>query len=267
MIITLVSAKNSPGATTTALALCYSWTRPVVVVEADTAGPSVYPGLLGGNVPQDRGLTSLAVAAANGELASRLWPNTVTIPFPPAKGRSGPPRGLIPGVVSPVDAPALRDLWGPLGSVLASLEASGYDVIVDAGRIVATGDARDPLLAAADMVCVVTRSALTGVTGAVRLVEARVPLAERSTTTWRVLVVGEGRPYTTAEIAKQAALAPAGTIAWDPGAARVLSDGEPAPARFATSPLVRTAATVAADTVRAVAARRERLSVGERSAR
>ncbi len=262
-VIALVSAKSSPGCTTACLALSLVWNRrSVVMVEADTAGPSVMPGLFAGAVQQPGGLLALAAAVAHGDLAEQLWPNTVAIPVVGGSGRpAGARPGLVPGVVGPTEAPALRDLWRPLATVLSSLEAAGIDVIVDVGRVVASGDLRDPLLAAADLVCLVTRSALPGVASAVGLAEARAAPDQRSTTAWRVLVVGERRPYSAVDIASQAGLAHAGSLAWDPESARALSDGVPPSARFASSALMRTARTVADHLAGAVDARRAQLGL------
>jgi len=46
-IISIVSAKASPGATTTATALAVTWPAPVVLVGADPAGDDVIAGYLG----------------------------------------------------------------------------------------------------------------------------------------------------------------------------------------------------------------------------
>ena len=206
VLIVLLSAKGAPGVTSTALTLARTWPRSVLLVEADLGGPSVFPGYLGGRVVQPGGVLGLAVAAARGELggqswlADQLWEQTV--PLPQLHPDPAHRRSLLPGLTSPAEAPALRDLWGPLASQLVALEASGTDVLVDVGRLTASGDVRDPLLTLADLVCVVTRSNLPAVTCAVRLVEHRVGRADRETTAWRTLVVGPGRPYSVGEISK-----------------------------------------------------------------
>ena len=45
-IITLCSASGSPGVTTTALGLALSWTRPVILVEADATDPMAASGAI-----------------------------------------------------------------------------------------------------------------------------------------------------------------------------------------------------------------------------
>jgi hypothetical protein len=61
------------------------------------------------------------------------------------------------------------------------------------------------------------------------------------------VIVGPGRPYPEADVrAAMRDAAPAtGCIAWDPAAAAVISDGFPAPRKWAISPLLRSAAALA----------------------
>lgn len=267
-LIALTSAKGAPGVSTTALLMARVWPRPLVLVEADTAGPSILPGLLRGTVTQVGGIVPLAVAAAHNELPERFWDQTCWLPGGVSGGRraregDGQTRQalLLPGLTSPAEAPALRGLWGPLASHLSSLEAAGCDALVDLGRLGPTDD-RDALVTMADVVAVVTRAWLPDVTATLRLVQARVSSAARTTTPWRTLVVDDG-PYSAAEIARNAGLAGVGTIAWDPEAARVLSVGAPETGRFATSALIRTARTVAHDLLRDAQRRRGQLGLQE----
>jgi len=238
----------------------------VVLVEADTAGPSVLPGLLRGTIEQVGGLVPLAVAAAHDELPDRFWDQTCWLPSGSSNGRqaaeTGPSQAfLLPGLTSPDEAPALRNLWGPLASHLAALEAAGCDALVDLGRV-APSDDRDALVTMADVVAVVTRAWLPDVTATLRLITSRVPVSSRTTTPWRLLVVDHG-PYSAAEIAHNAGLGAGGTLAWDPDAARVLSVGAAETNRFATSALMRTARTVAHDLLRDARRRRGQLGLTE----
>ncbi|MCL2466958.1 MAG: hypothetical protein FWF02_10450 [Micrococcales bacterium] len=265
-LIALVSAKGAPGVSTAALALARTWPRPVVLVEADTAGPSVLPGLMRGTIAQVGGLAPLAVAAAHNELPERFWDQTCWLPAGPPNGKqrhdTGPREAfLLPGLTSPDEAPALRNLWGPLASHLAALEAAGCDALVDLGRL-AQCDDRDVLVTMADVVAVVTRAWLPDVTATLRLVAARVPTGARATTPWRTLVVDHG-PYSAAEISHNAGIRAAGSLAWDPDAAKVLSVGATETNRFTTSALIRTARTVAHDLLRDAQRRRGQLGLAE----
>lgn len=238
-----------------------------MLVEADTAGPSILPGLLRGTIQQVGGIVPLAVVAAHNELPDRFWEQTCWLPgaAPGRRARDGdsPARQafLLPGVTTPAEGPALRNLWSPLAAHLASLEAAGCDALVDLGRL-GTADDRDALVTLADVAVVVTRAWLPDVTATLRLVQARAASAVRATTPWRTLVVADG-PYSAAEIARNAGVPGAGTLAWDVDAARVLSIGAPETSRFATSALMRTARTVAHDLLRDVQRRRGQLGLQE----
>src|SRR5689334_6097714 len=123
-VITLTSAAGSPGVTTTAVAMALGWPRPVVLVEADpTGGLGILAGFLHGDREYDGGLTNVARSPRNLEDAVRdnLRP-------------LGSTSMLLSGLRGHHQAAALRDLWQPLLAVLAGLEASGLDAIVDAGR-------------------------------------------------------------------------------------------------------------------------------------
>jgi hypothetical protein len=77
-LIALISAKGSPGVTTTALALALTWTSPVILAECDPSGGSVLPGFLRGQLGTDRGLMPLAAAELRSErLATDFWQHLV----------------------------------------------------------------------------------------------------------------------------------------------------------------------------------------------
>ncbi|PWV74021.1 hypothetical protein SAMN05421630_110196 [Prauserella marina] len=66
-MVTIVSGKGSPGATTTIAALASTWPTPVVLADCDPAGGDLVPGWLGqwlvtGTIRRDRGLLSYATA-------------------------------------------------------------------------------------------------------------------------------------------------------------------------------------------------------------
>jgi hypothetical protein len=107
-----------------------------LLVECDPAGgSSVLSGYLRGAVEHSRGLLALASAQRRDELEATLRSQAVAL---------SPPRGaaetsaagpwLLPGLSDAVQGPSTAALWGPLGSLLASQERAGIDVVVDAGR-------------------------------------------------------------------------------------------------------------------------------------
>ena len=62
-IVCLTSGSGSPGVTTTAVGMAFSWPRPVLLAEADpTGGSGVLAGFLRGTTPYDAGLIELALS-------------------------------------------------------------------------------------------------------------------------------------------------------------------------------------------------------------
>lgn len=251
-LIALASAKGSPGVTTTALALTLQWPRPALLVEADLAGSSIMSGFFRGQVPQDRGLGPLAVAHSHGELGPHLWEQAIQLAVGDAD------RKLIPGLTGPHAAPAVSNLWTALTHHLAALERGGVDVIVDLGRIGIVRDDREIVLRLADQVILTTSSRLPDIAvtrEAARALLAALDPAARELTNLAVLTVGPGRPYSGTEIARTVGLGSAGTIAWDPASADVLSVGASAPKHYRGSPFIRSV-TPTIDTIQARVLRR-----------
>lgn len=232
-LIVLMSASGSPGATTTAVGLALSWTRPVVLVEADpTGGSPVLAGYFRGTVTPTRGLIDLALAHRQGRLDAAL--PTALLPFP------RPDFALLPGVRGHAQARSLAPVWEPLAGVFLGLERTGQDVIVDAGRLGLAGSP-EPVIHAADLAVLVTRSDLVSLSGArawARQLGERFAAAG-SPGRLGVLLVGEKRPYAAADVAKVMALPVVAGIAWDPPAAAVFSHGAAPPRRFDRGALVR----------------------------
>ena len=139
-IVCLTSASGSPGVTTTAVGMAFSWPRPVLLVEADpTGGSGVLAGFLRGTTPYDAGLIELALSPLGTTDALR----DVVRPLSPNVS-------LVAGIRSHAQATALRDIWEPLAAALRDLDDNGLDVIVDAGRLGLIGSPT-PLLDAADV--------------------------------------------------------------------------------------------------------------------
>lgn len=257
-LIAIASAKGAPGCTTSAIALTAAWPRPVLLVEADVAGSSVLPGFYQGQLPHDRGLRQLAIAHSHGELTQhQLRENTLPI-FDGADDRY-----FLPGIPEAAGSPSLRDLWGPLTSLLAALESGGVDVILDLGRLLSPVDPREAILTVADLVLVTTGSRLPDIYATRALVNARVETAARQVSNHALLIVGAGRPYPEGEISKQIGLASVGALAWDPVSAEVYSVGAKTTRKFERSHLARTATTIAHEASRRIARRRTDLGTEE----
>ena len=249
-LITLASACGAPGVTTTALGLALAWPRPVVLVEADPSGGSaILAGYCRGEVAHDRGLVNLAMAHRGGEDLSDALPG-VLMRLP------GSGVDLLAGLRSHAQAASAAVLWEPLAVALSALDRAGTDVIVDAGRLGLTGGPL-PLLRAADVALLVTRTTLPALAGARSWAKS---LGEELTTagasTVGLLLVGEGHPYTAREITGVLGLPVLASVAWDPVSAETFHLGSAPGRRFEQAALARSLrAAVSAITTRAGAAR------------
>ena len=158
-LIVLTSASGSPGVTSTALGLAMTWPRPVILVDADPTGARAIPaGYFGGaQLPNDHTIVDLAVSHRQGTLAEDLPRMLMPIPGTRVQLLSGPQNHF--------QARALDSMWEPLGGVFKSLERTGQDVIVDAGRLGLEGFAMK-LTTQADLAMLVTRSHLPALVAA-----------------------------------------------------------------------------------------------------
>lgn len=225
-LIVLVSASGSPGVTTTALGLASTWTRPVLLIEADpTGGSAIAAGYLRGSVTPPEGMIELALGHQNGRLLDALARMSEDLPGTAAR--------FVSGTRSHAQARSLVGLWEPLADALRSLEDTGQDVIVDGGRLGLFGSP-EPLVAAADLALLVTRTDLVSLAGARSWAET---LHERfardgATASLGVLLVGEGAPFRAREVARVLRVPVLSSVAWDPAGAATLSHGaEPPQAR------------------------------------
>lgn len=245
-VIALCSAQGSPGVTTTAVGLALAWPRPVLLVEADPTGSSgILTGWFRGARDYESGLIELAFAA---EPVADLLPR-VSVPLddtdPDQQAR------FVAGARSHVQAQGLRHLWSPLAGALAALDETGQDVIVDAGRLGASGSP-EQLLASADLTILVLRSHLPAVAGA--RAWAELVRRDRLWPSPGLLVIGPGDPYGPGEITRVLSLPVVTTLPDDPIGAAVYHRGAPPPRRFQSGGYPR-ALHAAADTLVATIAR------------
>lgn len=232
-LIVLASASGSPGVTASALGLALTWDAPVLLVEADpTGGSSILAGYLRGRTAPTDSLMDLAFAHRQGLLSEALPEATVMIEDTQVT--------LLPGTRSHTQARNLVPLWQPLAAVLKGLDRTGQDVIVDAGRLGLAGSP-EPLLYAADLCLLTTRSDLVALSGARSWVETLQAGFEGvgGSSSLGILMVGEGDPYTAREVHKVLQAPVTASLAWDEPAARVFAKGGSAPRRFDGSALVR----------------------------
>ena len=222
-LVVLTSASGSPGVTTTALGLALTWPRPVLLVEADpTGGSAIAAGYLRGAVVPPEAMIELALAHQGGHLLETLARVSVSLPDTDAQ--------FVPGTRSHEQARSLLGLWEPLAGALRSLDETGRDVIVDAGRLGLFGSP-DPLIDAADLALLVARTDLVSLSGARSWAETLRERFERAgaVASLGVLLVGEGDPFGAREVSRVLQLPVVSTIAWDCEGAAVLSRGAQPP--------------------------------------
>ena len=243
-LIVLTSAGGAPGVTTTAVGLARCWSRDTLLVDADRQPTqAVLAGYLNGATAAGRGLTGLARAHRERRaIAEELLLHCLLLGEDPDHQRR-----FLPGFSHPGSPALFAPIWPELVTVLSQLRDTGLTVIVDAGRV---GDGLpSALVAEADAVLLVTRTSLRDLAG-VRLHLPSVQQRIESLTTGTQLglvLVGAGQPYGAREISQQFHQPVWASIAHQPRAARVWSDGVPPGRWFAYSPLVRSvrAATLA----------------------
>lgn len=228
----LTSASGSPGVSTSALGMSLAWSKPVLLVEADpTGGSAILAGWFHGRPPHDRGLVDLAMAHSRGDLRGALPGVAIRIPDTEVD--------LISGVRSPGQAAALAPLWPVLASVVRSLDGSGTDVVVDAGRLGLVHTPL-PLLEAADVVLLTTRATLPAISAARGWSR---DLRERFTAIGTaqhlgLLLIGPGHTFGAGEVKDVLGLPLVATLPWDPRTAQAIHLGESS-RRLTRGPLAR----------------------------
>ncbi|MFV0429541.1 MAG: hypothetical protein ACK5KO_08975 [Arachnia sp.] len=205
--------------TTTALGLALNSPRPVVLVEADPKGGSgLLAGFFRGQLDHP-GLVDLVIAQ-RADLVAEALPRLLY----PVEGSAV---SVLFGARSHEQAAGIAALWEPLLDALRGLEATGTDVIVDAGRLGPPGWPR-PLVHGADVTLLVVGSDLPSLAAA-RSWAAALQAEDLPGHVTRLLVVGEGRPYDNREVARTLGMPVLRSIEWAPELARVYSHGQPAP--------------------------------------
>ncbi len=126
-LVTVMSAKGAPGATTTAMLLAALWPRPTILVDADPNGGDIalrLPGEAGRTLDRERGLLSLLPAARRG-----LGGDVVRQHLQTALG--GQP--VLAGLGGPEQSVAVGQQWPVLAQAFARMPEA--DVIVDMGQV------------------------------------------------------------------------------------------------------------------------------------
>lgn len=209
MLISLISAKGSPGVTAAAASLAAAAQATVgdcLLVELDPSGGDieVLSGIAG-----EPGLIRVA-----NDLRRHIDPQVLP-------GYATPAPAGVSSILAPSSGPATSSLVDSLaeriGSALAELDVP---VIVDAGRW-SSSQSSARRIAGSDVVLLVCRPTAPSVEHARHLLD-RVRQVHRDVA---VLLVGE-RPYGADEVAAVIETPVAGVLAWDPrGVASLWSEG------------------------------------------
>lgn len=247
-VFLFTSAAHSPGVTALAVALAVTADAPALLVDANREpDQSVLAGYLQGADPAGRGLGGLLQAhrehrPLDAVLASMLLP-------------LGDGAEFLPGFAHPGMVALFTPAWADLA---AALDAEQRTVLVDAGRVGATG-LPQPLVAVSSGVLVLVRSDLPSL-AALRLYLPQVVEAAGEDRVGLV-VVGPGRPYTATEIRRRFGVPIWGHLAWQPDAAAVYASGAEPGRRHHASAYLDDVSTLAATLAERDASRRVLLGV------
>lgn len=244
-IICLLSAKGSPGVTTTSIGLGLSLVgngarRRALLVEADPHGGDISAGFLRGEVNSQLGGMLGLATARGGDIATLMGQATVAL------SGDGSLR-LLAGVPDARRAGALQIAWSRILEYSAS--DSEVDFVVDMGRLDPIRGC-DPWLTQADLVLLVAKPNLPSVVSAHCLVAAFSDLdGAPAISKLRLVVVESSRTYPAAEVESAIGIPLLATLPFEPSEAKVLSEGVVPRRGFLRSGLMRSSAHLAAAVV------------------
>jgi hypothetical protein len=237
-ILLLTSTGGSPGVTTLAVGLALTWPRPILLADCDPgAHQAIVAGYLAGRSTSGKGLLRVAEAHRDRRpLREAVLDQTLSL-----SAEEDSRRRFLPGFTRPGSAMHFGAVWEDLAEAFDRLGDVDIDVIIDAGRMGPSGPPA-ALVERSALSAVVLNSTLRSVLSArVHLPTLRehprliVPDREHL----GLIIVGDGQPYRSAEIAKALDVPVVSTIAHDRNTAAHLSDGQARHLRFETSPLIR----------------------------
>lgn len=225
-VVAMLSAKGSPGVTTTAAALAAAAVAQgshATLVELDPAGGTL---ALDAQRPLEPGLFTLLAAARRGldpklvDLHCQTLPNGVVALFAP----TAPERAQ----------KAVATLAEPLASVLRARDGL---TLVDLGRWEDVCTA--PILAAADLAIVMLRPTVAGTEHARTRLGAITAINPRT----RVVCVGDD-PYSPSEVAAALGVDPQPSVAFDARTAHLVAGGVALDRWLRRTSLMRSAAAL-----------------------
>jgi hypothetical protein len=192
-LVSIMSAKGAPGATTTSMLLANLWPAPSILVDADPLGGDVALRLPGERGPLDpgQGLMSLLPSARRG-----LEPQTVEAHAQTALGG----QQVLAGLPGPEQAVAAAPLWGSLAQ--AFCRVPGIDVFADVGQVSSRSTHLAMIESSAALLCVYRANAWSAVHTRRRLESLTELLHDRQI---RVGIVCVAAPADSHDVAAAAA--------------------------------------------------------------
>jgi hypothetical protein len=237
-ILLLTSTGGSPGVTTLAVGLALTWPRPILLADCDPgAHQAILAGYLAGRSTSGKGLLRVAEAHRDRRpLREVVLDQTV-----PLSAEEHGRRLFLPGFTRAGSAMHFGAVWEDLAEAFDRLADLDIDVIIDGGRMGPSG-LPPALLERSALTVVVLNSTLRSVMSArvhMPTLRDHPRLASTDRGYLGLIIVGEGKPYQSSEIAKALGAPVITSIADDGHTAAHLSDGRPRHRRFETSPLIR----------------------------
>lgn len=251
MLIAVVSSKNSPGATTTALALTLAWPRPALLAELDPRGGDILWGYGRGQNVGGAGLLRLQLTSRSHPPAESVWSEVIELPGPvlvKGPGVDGR-RWWLPGLTEPKQVGTVN--WPLVLRLLRSVD-DGADVVADCGSVYGNPE-RIPKAAwaGADLVVLTVRPTLAGVHAARNAAQIlREDLMTSGLGPDRLVSVVVDCPYgypLSQVVDELQDCAPVlGDLPYDPDAADILGGLRDQRPRFARASLLRHSTKIAA---------------------
>ena len=192
-LVSIMSAKGAPGATTTSMLLANLWPAPSILVDADPLGGDVALRLPGEHGPLDpgQGLMSMLPSARRG-----LEPQTVVAHAQTALGG----QQVLAGLPGPEQAVAAAPLWPILAQAFARVP--GVDVFADIGQVSSRSTHLSMVESSAALLCVYRPRAWSAIHTRRRLESLEEQLRDRQT---RVGIVCVATPAESHDVAAAAA--------------------------------------------------------------
>ncbi|MFD8493274.1 hypothetical protein [Amycolatopsis sp. NPDC059657] len=251
MLISLASLCGSPGVSTAALALSWTWPRHAMVAECDPAGGrglAVFDpnGALG-----RRGMFEAMLAARTAPMRQAVWRQAITLPDGTGT------HFLLPGAHSRREAESLQ--WQRLAPVFRELDP--MDVLADCGRLRSRGTPH-AVLATSDLTVLLVRNdrhSLRAVVSSMDIVREELGLVGVADDGLVIVMVGTAHGFPLSEVRSQVAVPVLSELSWHPATAAAFTEIFNPSSKFEASPLLARARELAGEVGRRALARARRI--------